>query len=54
MRRAGPATTGEALEEVVVTSAPREELSKVPISVAAYTQETLEKQSVRRSRTWCA
>ena len=38
----------EALEEVIVTSTRRAtELSKVPISVAAYTQETLDKQSVR-------
>ena len=45
---AGPAGSGEALEEVVVTATRRvEELSKVPISIAAYTQETLEKQSVR-------
>ncbi len=39
---------GETLEEVIVTSTRRAvELSKVPISVAAYTQETLERQSVR-------
>jgi len=45
---ADSAAGGEALEEVIVTSTRQAtELGKVPISVAAYTQETLDKQSVR-------
>jgi outer membrane receptor protein involved in Fe transport len=45
---ASVSSSGSALREIVVTATRREEpLSKVPISVAAYSQDTLDRESIR-------
>jgi iron complex outermembrane receptor protein len=41
-------SASDALQEIVVTATRREEsLSKVPISVSAYTQETMDNKGIR-------
>src|SRR5882757_9932919 len=43
-----PSDSGGGLEEIVVTATRREEnLSKVPISISAYTQETMDTKGIK-------